>query len=205
MALRIIDHYPKINDINIARNTRVKLQFNQGVIPQSINYTHFSVNDLSSYTPASGTVGVEYVSGIPNHVVFTPSSYLLANNKYKVYAYGKPNSIVGADNTQLDTTYSYEFTTGTGLIPEEWFVPGIPSGTYSGVIPTEETPVVINDLILNDLEASGFRVTSTYPVNKVTNIATNLSGISIYFNSDIAMTPAQLSGFVSMTITDVLY
>jgi hypothetical protein len=206
MALRVVNHYPAINAIDVPRNIYIKIEFNSGIIPTSLDYTHVSVNDSFSYASVPGSLGVEYnVSGVPTIVKFQPSINLTASTKYKVYVFGKPNSVLSKTNEQLDNTYLWEFTTGTTVLEGQ-----MPTGIPSGELPTsgtiEEVPEsILGDATLDDLVASGFRVISTNPTNMSANNATNLSGISIYFNTNITSSIAQLSGLVSMTVTDVLY
>lgn len=199
MSLKVIDHYPHIFESNVPRNCPIKIQFGTGILPQSVVYTHFSVNDAATYISVPGTLGVEYVSGVPTIAIFTPDINMTQNNKYRVFIYGKPNSIIDQDGEQLESTYSFEFTTGTGLIPSGVSIPGIPSGTYyedttSGEVPSESSSD-INSLSILEI----------YPLHQQPNVATNLSQIDIHFNMPITSTLEELDELVNLDIKDVLY
>jgi len=205
MALRVINHYPAINTVDIPRNIYVKTEFNSGIIPNSLTYTTISVNDAGNFTTVPGSLGVEYnTSGQATIAVFQPLLNFTANTKYRVYVFGKPNSVISIGNEQLVSTYSWEFTTGASLL-EGQMPAGIPSGELgaSGTIDTEEPDS--SGVLVDDLEISGFRVIETVPKNQTPNVSTNLSGIYITFNAPIASTVAELSGLVSVAVKDVLY
>jgi hypothetical protein len=205
MPLRVISHYPDINAVDVPRNIYVKVEFNSGIIPGSVEYTHISVNDAATFATVPGSLGLEYTSsGVASIVEFQPLLNLTANTKYRVYVFGKPNSVISVGNEQLTSTYMWEFTTGTTLL-EGQLPDGIPSGELpsSGVV--DESGVIIDDSGLADVVVSGFRVISTDPKNQTPNVHTNLSGIYITFNTNIASSISELSGLVSVVVNDVLY
>lgn len=201
MALRIIDHYPDINEIDVARNIHVKAQFDKAIVPNSVVYSHFSVHDSNTYATVPGTLGVEYdSSGTAIIAVFQPTINFTANTKYYAYLFGTPNSIISTDGEQLSKTYSWEFTTGTDILVGQ-MPAGIPSGALesgiiSGVAVTDSgTP--ISDLYMT--------VTATDPQHQEPNVVTQLSGIYITFNMDIASSLSELSGLITVTEDCVLY
>ena len=105
MSLRVINHYPEINAIDVPRNIHVKVEFNSGIIPGSLEYTHLSVNDASSYTTVPGDLGLEYnSSGQATLISFQPLLNMTANTTYKVFVFGAPNSVISVGNEQLDST-----------------------------------------------------------------------------------------------------
>lgn len=214
MALRVINHYPAINAVDIPKNASVKVVFNSGIVPQSVLPSTFSVNDATTYTTKVGTLGVEYnSSGICDTVVFQPYVFVngsgvispfTANRKYRVYLFNSPNSVVSTSNEQLVTAYMFEFTVGTGLLIDP-FPEGIPSGELPTSGTVEVDGIEVDSGIYSDLIASGFRVIGTTPQNQTPNVAVNLSSIYIQFNTDIATPVADMSGYVTLTSEDVLY
>lgn len=200
MALRVVDHYPDINETGVPRNIHVKAQFDKAITPQSVEYTHFSVHEKSAYTTVVGDLGVEYNSnGEAILAVFQPDSNLTANTDYVVYVFGRPNSIVAGDGDQLEDTYSFEFRTGTSLLDGQ-MPAGIPSGnlSVSGVLASGVTTSgTVSGLYL--------RVLSTDPQHQEPNVATQLSGIYITFNMDIATPALEAAGLVTIEESCVLY
>lgn len=199
MALRIIDHYPDINATGIARNIYVKAQFSSAIQPGSIEYNTFSVNDASTYTTVPGDLAVEYNSSGQSVIVqFQPLVNLTANTKYSVYIFGIPNSVVSSNGEQLTSTYSWQFTTGDSLL-EGQMPAGIPSGDLdlSGVPGGDATGIIASGI-------TSFYVVSTDPQNQEPNVITQLSGIYITFNTDVASSDAELSGAITIEESFVL-
>jgi len=204
MALRVINHYPAINAIDVPKNTAVKVEFSNGIVPSSVAYSTFSVNDAANYTTVPGSLGVEYdTSGNCTTAIFQPYIPLTSFNKYRVYLFQSPNSILSLGNEYLETAYTFDFTVGTGLLINP-FPPGIPSGE----LPTSGT-VVISGITYTsqyeDLLLSGFRVISTWPAHQEPNVPTNSGYINILFNADIMTSESDLSGYINVKVTDVLY
>jgi hypothetical protein len=203
MALRVINHYPSINAIDIPRNIYVKIEFNSGIIPGSLDYTHISVNDAANFTTVPGDLGLEYTtSGIASIISFQPIINLTANTKYRVYVFGAPNSVLSTTNEQLANTYSWEFTTGTSLL-EGQMPAGIPSGELdlSGVVEDAEASGIY---VPADTDSTTFYVVSTDPQNQEPNIPSGLSTIDITFNLQIATSLSDLSGYIVIEERDVL-
>ena len=204
MALRVINHYPAINAIDIPRNIYVKVEFNSGIIPNSLEYTAVSVNDAANFTTVPGDLGVEYnSSGQATIVSFQPLLNMTANTKYKVYVFGAPNSVLSVGNEQLTTTYSWEFTTGISLL-EGQMPAGIPSGEIptSGVVPSGELPSGV--YVPEDTDTTTFNVVSTNPQNQEPNNPSGLSSIDITFNLQAATDISELSGYITIEEKDVL-
>lgn len=202
MALRIIDHYPAINSINVPKNASVKIEFNSGIIPTSVQSSTFSVNEATTYSTQPGTLGVEYDSdGNCIRAVFQPLINYTANKKYRVYLFQQPNSIISVNNEQLTNAYTFEFTAGTGLLINEF-----PEGIPSGDLPTSGDVIEIYDSgIYAGLAYSGLRVIETTPLNQTPNVAVNLSSILIQFNTDIASSSSEISGYLEISSVNVLY
>ena len=118
MAFNIVSHYPDIFATDAPRNVRVKVTFNKGINPDSVESYKFSVMNASTYDVVAGVFSYEYDAGVMTTVVFTPSSNLLPNTKYEVFVHGKPNSILAQDNSQLDDTYNFTFTTGVEVLDD---------------------------------------------------------------------------------------
>lgn len=195
MALRVISHSPTINEIDVAINQQVKITFNEGVIPSSVDYTTFSVNDAGTYTSVPGTIGIEYNdSGIADTIVFTPRFTMSRNNKYSVYVYGKPDSVIGADEYQLDDTYAYSFITGTGLVYYT-DAPGIASGELADYADALNT-VTYSTGVLSIL--------STDPQHLEPNVETQLGVITIQFNGDITSSTSEISDLLTIYESPVL-
>lgn len=199
MALRIVDHYPDINAVSIYRNIYIKAHFNKGLVPQSVTYSHFSVHDTETYSTVPGELGVEYdSSGNAIYAVFQPTINLTANTKYRAYLYGKPNSVIAAyTQEQLDDSYSWEFTTGTGILEGQ-----MPAGIPSGALPA--SGVTSSGTAISYSGIYNFTVLSTTPQHQQPNVATKLSGIYIEFNTEVASSLSELSGAISITETCVL-
>lgn len=199
MALRVIDHYPDINEIDVPKNASVKVVFNSGIYPQSLTASTFSVNDSSTYTTHPGTLGVEYTdAGICNTIVFQPAINFTTNVKYRVYVFGTPNSVISTDNEQLLDSYTFEFTAGTGVLVDP-FPEGIPSGelAVSGI--SESGIVTLSGT------TTSFTVSSIDPQHMEPNVVTQLSGVTITFTGDITTSVSDLSGHITVEETPVLY
>jgi len=204
MSLRVINHYPEINAIDVPRNIHVKVEFNSGIIPGSLEYTHLSVNDASSYTTVPGDLGLEYnSSGQATLISFQPLLNMTANTTYKVFVFGAPNSVISVGNEQLDSTYSWEFTTGTTLLDGQ-MPAGIPSGEIptSGIVPGGEIPSEV--YVPEDIDTTTFYVVSTTPQNQEPNNSGTLSSIDITFNLHVATDVSELSGYITIEEKDVL-
>lgn len=200
MAIRVIDHYPEINAIDVPRNASVKVVFNKGVIPQSITDSSFSVNDALTYSTHPGTIGVEYTeSGVCNTAVFQPLINFTVNKKYKVYVFNERNSVVSVDNERLLTAYTFEFTAGTGILADP-FPEGIPSGDLplSGMEYSEDVTESVTAI-------ETYTIITTDPQNMEPNIETQLSGVTITFSGNISSSLAELSGLITVEETPVLY
>ena len=210
MALRVIDHYPNINDVDVYRNIHVKAQFNKAINPQSLDYSHFSVHEKNTYTTVPGELGIEYnTSGQAVYAVFQPLINFTANTKYQVYLHKAPNSVISSDNEQLESTYSWEFTTGADILSGNMPV-GIPSGSLpASGIPTV-TGVISGVYIPASSGITTFSVTETSPQHQEPNVPSGLgasSGVDpivVIFNLQVDTPLSDLSGYVTITERDVL-
>jgi hypothetical protein len=197
MALRVIDHYPAINTVGVPRNAHVKVQFNKAITPNTITYTTYSINEAVTYSTVAGNLGVEYnASGEAVYAVFEPTINLNAGTKYRVYVFARPNSIVSTDNEQLDNTYTFEFTAGSGLTYDETET-GIPSGetSYGDDVDSTESGVLTD----------GFYIISTDPQDQEPNVDIVIDKIRIKFNAEITTSVEDMSGLISMSEVDVLF
>jgi hypothetical protein len=201
MALTVIDHYPKINATGVFRNDTIQIGFNKPIVPGSVTWSVMSVHDARTFANVVGDLGLLWnTSGNCTGIYFTPEINYTANTNYSVYVYQSPEGVIATDQDEIHTTYSWSFLTGTTVLSS---VPsgGLPGGTTpSGEDTTPSTPSESDGLSL-----SGFQVLRTYPSNQTPNVATNLSGIYIYFNADIVTPLSDLSGYISVTVNDVLY
>lgn len=204
MALRVIDHYPDINATGVYRNIHIKAQFNKGITPNTLEYSHFSVHDANTYSTVPGTLGVEYdVSGVANIIVIEPTVNMVANTKYIAYVFGRPNSVVSTDDEQVETTYSWEFTTGTELL-EGQMPAGIPSGSLPGSgIPGSGT-VVSGVYVPTTSGITQMMVISTDPQNQEPNVPSGTVPVAVEFNLQIDSPLSSLSGWVTIEGEDVL-
>lgn len=184
--MRIISHEPSINEIDVPRNSKIKIKFDTEIVGSSVTYMTFSVNDAKYYTAVPGQYGIEYSSGVADTVVFTPDLDFSSINKYRVFIYGKPNGIFNIENKQLDTTYMYEFTTGSGFISDD-NSNGIPSGI----------PDVVD-------ENTKLEVIDIYPKHQQPNIS-GVNRIDITFNMPITSSILELNDLISLDIQDVLF
>lgn len=113
MAFNVVGHYPSINAQDIPRNANIRVVFSNPIIISSVSGTNFAVVDSDTFVSVPGTFTFETdSSGGAKTVIFTPTINMLQNTKYSVFIYGKPNSILDQDNTQLTATYFFEFATG---------------------------------------------------------------------------------------------
>ena len=108
MAFKVISHTPAINEERVYRNAPVTITFSKNLIASSIESYKLSINDSSDFTSVPGTYSVA-----GNTITFTPSVNMVADTKYTVFVHGKPNSVLSSTNEQLESTYSFEFTTGS--------------------------------------------------------------------------------------------
>jgi hypothetical protein len=167
--------------------SNIKIYFNKGINPNSVSYINMSVNDYGTYVTVPGTLGLEYTSGVADVLVFNPNVNLSPVSKYKVYVYGKENSVISVDSEQMDDTYSYAFTTGTGLYGTEDDT-GLP-------LTDEETAITYSGMYLS--------VVSTSPKNQTPNLS-NLEYISIKFNYPLNLSGIDVYDYVTVTSKDVL-
>jgi len=197
MSVQVIDHYPSINQDEIPRNVTIWVKFNKTIVPQSVTYNHLSVNHNSSFTTVPGEwLTVYNIYGVPDRITFTPTTNLVANDKYKVFIYGAPNSVISTNNEQLDTTYSFLFTTGAYTVENG-------SGLLdSGVIPV--TTDIPEGEVLD--VPSGYQTTysvySTEPQNQEPNHSLTLSSINIQMTG---LPCVNTSDFITINESEVLY
>jgi len=183
MSLRVIEHYPGINTVDIPRNPVIDIKFNQGIILNSLDYTHLSLNDYNYFTTVPGTLELHYnTSGVADTIHFTPTINLSPYAKYRFYVYGSPNSVISTANEQLDTTYQWSFTTGSGLL----------EGTGSGVSESGVSESGVSNPFEGHtlhggapIDASTFYVYKTDPTNQEPNITNDLERIVLTFTGFI--------------------
>jgi len=194
--MKIINHYPSINSTGVFRNEPIKVYFDTPIDPFSIKWDTFSINDSNTFSSVVGDIGPLWesgvnLSGVTSGIVFVPTINLLANSEYTIYVYGTPNSIIAKNGDQLSDTYSYSFVTGTGYYTETGSI-GIPNEVI-------EDSSYMDGLYQID---EGLIVKSITPINLTPNVPTNSGQIDIYFN--IPVTTTDLSGYISVSIDDVL-
>ena len=205
-ALRVIDHTPSINETGVYRNQPIHVTFDRAIEPESVTWQTVSVNDNQTYTTVVGNRGVVWTpsgvggTGVVTEITFTPEINFLADNSYNVYVYGTPNSILGKSGEEIQDTYSWEFTTGTGLLG------AVPSGGVpSGAPPSSGTDVELSGIPEGDQALiSSFAVYSTDPQHQEPNVDINLSQIQVVFTGEISTSLSDMSGYVSVEETPVL-
>lgn len=200
MALTITGHYPSINATGVFRNEPIRVYFNKPIVPQSLTWDTYSIQDKDSFTTVIGNVGVEWnVSGKVTEIVFVPSLALTANNEYSVYVFGSPNSVISLDGEQLAETYSFNFITGTGYYDVVGEV-GIP--TTSG---TESFSINLNGINPVDISnINSFEIYNTNPKNQQPNVELTLSGIQIIFTGNIISASGEIANLITIEEEEVL-
>lgn len=204
MALRVISHYPLINATGVYRNDAVKVTFSKRIRTETIDGTTFSVNNYNNFTTVPGGYSTELDdSGRAYTAVFVPSIVMTANTKYEVHVYGAPDSILALDDDAVEDNYSFSFTTGTGVWAEAG-VSGLPASGYGA-----DAPVDFSGSYDPDDDITAFAVLSTTPQHQEPNVDNNItgvapSGILVEFNTYIASTLSQISGYITITEEDVL-
>lgn len=199
--LRVVDHTPGINETGVFRNETLTITFDAAIEPQTVTWETISVNDGQNFSTVVGSLGVVWESGVVKQVTFTPQINFVANSKYNVYVFGSPNSVLGVNGQEILDTYSWEFTTGTGLYTETGASGGIPSGvtpppTFTGTL--SGIPSTVSGSI------QSFEVYSTDPQHQEPNVDINLSEIQIVFTGEIQTSLSDMSGYVTVEETPVL-
>lgn len=188
MAFRVISHTPDINATGVYRNETIRIIFDRPINPRTVTWETISVNDKSSYSTVVGSLGTEWTSsGTVVEATFTPESNLLPDTSYVVYVFEKPNSVLAVDGSELQSTYTWEFTTGISVYDED---------AGSGTIPSGESTTITS---------GNFYVTATSPKTTTPNLDLDLSSIDVTFNGDITTSLSDMSGYVTIEETPVLY
>lgn len=198
--LRVVNHTPGINATGVFRNETLHIYFNSAIQPNTVTWETVSVHDERTFSTVGGTLGAVWESGMVKEITFDPNIPFVANSDYNVYIFGKPQSILGLNGEEIENTYSWSFTTGTGLYTESGSG-GLPSGTIpvSGTVPViSEIPEGAEDLI------ASFSVYSTTPKHQQPNVDINLSEIQIVFTGEILTSLSDMSGYVTVEETPVL-
>jgi hypothetical protein len=218
-------HYPSINEKAIPRNVEIKIYLSKEINTQSIDYRTISVHD-SLYATVPGTVAWDYSdagspSGQSDILTFAPTILLDSYKRYSVYVHKSPNSVVSTDGDELNDTFKFYFTTGSGTIDnlepttleqleidlqhaldiEDYaLAESIQSliDTYvSGVIPSGE---VTAPSVYTYLD-----VDSTYPANEQANATlSELRFIQINFNDVPNVSGVAVGDYIDLTCKDVL-
>lgn len=204
MDLQVVNHFPTVNQTGVFLNETIKIYFNQPIDELSINWDNFSINDNYSYATVVGQIGPLWesgvnLSGVTSGLAFLPTINMLPNTEYSVYVFGKPNSVLGKNGSEIPTTYSYNFVTGTGYYDAVGNV-GVPSGVSTSGIEGELSGV------LDSAEATitTFEVYSTIPPNQKANISGVISEIKVIFTGNIATPSGDLTSKILLEEQDVL-
>lgn len=198
--LRVVDHTPDINATGVFRNETIHIIFDKAIQPNTVTWETVSIHDERTFSTVVGTLGAVWESGIVKEITFDPQIPYVANSKYNVYVFGEPQSVLGLHDQAIENTYSWSFTTGTGLYTISGSG-GLPSGTIpiTGVVPiVSGIPSSVEDSI------SSFTIYSTSPQNQQPNIDVSLSGIQIIFTGEIETSLSDMSGYVNVQETSVL-
>jgi hypothetical protein len=204
MALSVVSHYPTINATGVYRNEAIKVTFNKRIRTETIDGTTFSVNDYSNFTTVPGGYSIELDgSGNAYTAVFVPSIVMAPNRRYEGHVYAAPDSILALYGDSVDSTYSFSFTTVTGVWAEVG-VSGLPASGYGA-----DAPVDFSGAYDPDDDITSFAVLTTTPQHQEPNVDNNItgvapSGILIEFNTYIASSLAQISGYITIKEEDVL-
>ena len=201
MALKVINHTPTINSINVFRNETIRIYFDKPIEPSTVTWDTISIQEKSSFTTVVGNLGVEWTSsGTVTEATFVPTLSLLPNNEYTVYIFGEPNSIIAKDSSLIKDTYSFDFTTGTGYYDATGNT-GVPSGITSEIY--EE--IVLSEISTGDQSnITNFSIYSTSPQYQQPNIELMLSGIQIVFTGNITSTSQEIADRITIVEEDVL-
>jgi hypothetical protein len=202
MALKVISHTPTINATGVYRNETIKIYFDRPIQPNTVDWSTISVNDKSTYTSVVGSLEVAWTSsGTVVQVNFIPEVNMQPNTDYTVYVFEKPDSIIALDGTEIQSTYSWDFT--TGILEYD-------SVTESGAVPSGDIPssgTGINLSGVPDYLESGlarFYVYGTDPKNQEPNVETQLSGVYITFTGNVLTSVSDLSSYITVDETPVL-
>jgi len=233
-TLRILSHTPLINQINVPRNPVIKVTFDRDLNKDSADYRVISVND-TDYVSVPGTINFEYVnsgtpSGIRSILTYTPAVLLTPQQKYNVFLYKTPDSILGEDGSFLTSDYMFSFTTGIELIDTNNVTyptddidrlkllldNALSSGNY------DDAASIIEDIRL--IEAGGslvpsgtldvyvpptsigkLSIESTYPINGQSNVKLDkLKFIKLSFNDVPQLSGIDPSSYVEVSYKNVL-
>jgi hypothetical protein len=200
--LKVTSHTPTINATGVYRNETIRIFFDRPIQPNTVNWDTISMHDKSSYITVVGNLGTEWTSsGTVIEATFTPQKNLLPNTEYVVYVFEKPNSIIALDGSQIQSTYSWEFTTGLETYDESTASGSVPSGT----IPSSGTGIDLSG-VPNYLESdiSKFYVYSTDPKNQEPNVETQLGGVYITFAGNVQTSAEDLAKYITVDETPVL-
>lgn len=204
MDLQVVNHFPTVNQTGVFLNETIKVYFNQAIDELSINWDNFSINDNYSYATVVGQIGPLWesgvnLSGVTSGLAFIPTINMLPNTEYSVYVFGKPNSVLGKTGSEIPTTYSYSFVTGTGYYDATGSV-GVPSGV------TSSSESIDLSGILDSTESSitTFEVYSTVPTNQKANISGVISEIKVIFTGNISTPSGDLTSKILLEEQDVL-
>lgn len=203
MSLKVISHIPTINQSGVWRNEPIKIYFDRPIDPTTIRWDTLNLNDSYSFSTVVGNLepiwasGIN-LSGVTSGLMFTPSTVLLPLTEYSVYVFAKPNSVIAKDKSEIDSTYTFSFVTGTGYYDALGHA-GVPSGV------TEDIDIELSGILDSEEDAfTTFAVYSTTPKNQEPNLALTLSEIKVIFNGNISTPVETLSGYISIERTDVI-
>jgi hypothetical protein len=203
MSLKVINHFPSVNETGVFLNETIRVYFNKPIDELSIQWDNFSVNDTNSFSTVVGNLGPIWASGInlsgvTSGLAFLPTINMLPNTEYSVYVFSKPNSVLGKDGSEISETYSYSFVTGTGYYDEVGNV-GTPSGT------TTTTTIDLSGIPnFEESSITEFGVYGTSPKNQDANVALSIPGIYITFNGNLQTDLATTSGLIILDGISVL-
>lgn len=192
--MKIIGHSPTINQSGVFRNETIKVYFDRPINPNSINWSIMSINDKNNFSSTVGNInpiweaGVN-LSGTTSGIAFCPTLNLAPNTSYSVYIYGSPCSVLGADGSELDETYSFDFTTGIEYYDESnnTVVP-----TNTDILTTEENTII------------PFGVVKTIPQHQTPNVDTQTTCFYVTFTGNITTPVSGLYDYIKVEETSVL-
>jgi len=226
--MRIVHHIPSINQLDVARNLKIEVHFDEPLDKNTLTYTAASLND-QDYKVIEGQLRIEYskegvYEGIPNILSFTPKSALDPNFVYTFFVYRNTDGLRSTDGSFLEATYKFKFTTGITIL-DDVSVPyeendierikylindAISKSDYDEasrlieqlniVLSGQEIPPPVDLISLNEK----INIISTDPMNEQPNVDVHTKFIRISFDDIPDIAGYDLGSVISVSYKNVL-
>lgn len=108
-APRILRYEPGVGEVDVGQASTVKIAFDDGLNPATVNGTTVYLKDNGDITVAA-TVSYDDTTGI---IALSPSANLSQGMKYTAYVVGGAGGIKNSAGIPLTQTFSWSFTVGT--------------------------------------------------------------------------------------------